>query len=219
MPRPILYSTEISPPCRAVLLTAEAIGLALDIREINLNKREQFTEDFQKINPQHTIPALDDNGDIIWDSHAIICYLVGKYGENDSLYPKDLKKRALIDQRLHFDSGILFAILRGIARPILRDGVTSISPEKRQLLLDAYDFLNKFLDGKKWLAGASFTLADISCVSTLSSLDALVPISPYPNVVRWLKTCEDGLPGYARVNAPGNKVFHETVRSKLQGKL
>uniref|UniRef100_A0A0C9RBM0 GST1_0 protein n=1 Tax=Fopius arisanus TaxID=64838 RepID=A0A0C9RBM0_9HYME len=132
MSRPILYSTHISPPCRAVLLTAEAIGLKLEIREINLDAREQFNEPFKKINPQHTVPTLDDNGDIIWDSHAIICYLTGKYGKNDSLYPKDLKKRAIVDQRLHFDSGILFALLRGIAKPILRDGVTSVPEEKKK---------------------------------------------------------------------------------------
>jgi glutathione S-transferase len=47
------------------------------------------------------------------DSHAINVYLVAKYAKNDNLYPKDLKKRALVDQRLHFDSGVAFA--RGLA--------------------------------------------------------------------------------------------------------
>jgi glutathione S-transferase len=41
-------------------------------------------------------------------SHAILGYLVNQYGKNDSLYPKDPKKRALVDQRLHFDTGVLF---------------------------------------------------------------------------------------------------------------
>lgn len=60
------------------------------------------------MNPQHTIPTLADEDFIIWDSHAIAGYLVGKYSSDDSLYPKEPKKRALVDQRLHFDSGILF---------------------------------------------------------------------------------------------------------------
>lgn len=61
------------------------------------------------MNPQHTIPTLvDDDGFVLWDSHAIMPYLVSKYGKDDSLYPKDLKKRAVIDQRLHFDSNVLF---------------------------------------------------------------------------------------------------------------
>jgi hypothetical protein len=40
--------------------------------------------------------------------------LISKYGKDDSLYPKDLQKRAVVDQRLHFDSSILFPRLRDI---------------------------------------------------------------------------------------------------------
>ena len=36
-------------------------------------------------------------------SRAIMCYLVDKYGKNDTLYPKDPAQRALINQRLYFD--------------------------------------------------------------------------------------------------------------------
>lgn len=67
-----------------------------------------------KINPQHTIPVLNDDGFILGDSHAIMCYLSEKYGKNDALYPKDLRKRAVVNQRLYFDTGILFATLRSI---------------------------------------------------------------------------------------------------------
>ncbi|XP_028981996.1 uncharacterized protein LOC107038840 [Diachasma alloeum] len=216
MPSPILYTTDISPPCRAVLLTAEAIGLKLEKRETNLFTADTLKENFQEMNPQHTVPTLDDNGDIIWDSHAIICYLSDKYGKDDSLYPKDLKKRALINQRLHFDSGILFALLRGIAFPIFKHGVTTVPEDKIQLVKDGYHFMNKFLSGKKWLAGDSYTLADISCVSSVSSMEAFVPVAPYANVARWLKTCEDELPEYARLNVPGNNLFHQVMKSKLQ---
>lgn len=50
---------------------------------------------------------MDTDGFVIWDSHAILTYLVSRYGKDDSLYPSDVKKRATIDQRLHFDSNVL----------------------------------------------------------------------------------------------------------------
>ena len=45
-------------------------------------------------------------------SHAIMCYLVTKYGKDDSLYPKDPEIRAKVDQFLHLDTGCLFMTLK-----------------------------------------------------------------------------------------------------------
>lgn len=41
-------------------------------------------------------------------SRAILGYLVDKYAKDDSLYPKDALKRAVVNQRLHFDLGTLW---------------------------------------------------------------------------------------------------------------
>lgn len=35
-------------------------------------------------------------------------YLISAYAKDDNLYPKDIKIRALIDQRLQFDLGTLY---------------------------------------------------------------------------------------------------------------
>lgn len=67
-----------------------------------------MTDDYLKINPQHTVPTLVDGDFVLWDSHAISIYLVEKYGKNDQLYPKDLILRSKINQRLFFDASVLF---------------------------------------------------------------------------------------------------------------
>ena len=43
-------------------------------------------------------------------SHAIVTYLVDKYANNDSLYPKDLKTRATVNQRLFFNNVIFLRV-------------------------------------------------------------------------------------------------------------
>lgn len=66
------------------------------------------------MNPRHTVPVLDDNGTIVYESHAIMIYLVSKYGKDDSLYPKDPAKQSKVNAALFFESGVLFARMRTI---------------------------------------------------------------------------------------------------------
>lgn len=49
MPRPVLYTLELSPPCRAVLLAAAAIDLDLETREMDLFTGEHMKEEFLKV--------------------------------------------------------------------------------------------------------------------------------------------------------------------------
>lgn len=48
-------------------------------------------------------------GVTLYESRAIMIYLAEKYGKNDVLYPRDAKKRGLINQRLFFDVGTFYA--------------------------------------------------------------------------------------------------------------
>ncbi|KAF2901361.1 hypothetical protein ILUMI_04819, partial [Ignelater luminosus] len=114
MAPPKLYMIDLSPPVRTVLLTEKALGITLDHKIVTFTKQEQLAPDFLRLSPQHTIPTLVDNGYVIWDSHAIIAYLIGKYANDDSLYPKHYEKRATIDQRLSFDSEVVFHNIRNI---------------------------------------------------------------------------------------------------------
>ncbi|KAJ8949005.1 hypothetical protein NQ314_008306 [Rhamnusium bicolor] len=109
-----LYHFPPSGPSRGALLSAKSVGIDVDVQIIDLFKNEQLKEDFIKVNPQHTVPTLVDGDLSIWDSHAIAAYLATAYGKDDSLYPKDPKRRAVIDQRLNFDCGTLYPRIRAI---------------------------------------------------------------------------------------------------------
>lgn len=51
-----------SAPCRAVQMTAKAVGAELNLKFMNLMAGEHLKPEFIKINPQHSVPTLVDNG-------------------------------------------------------------------------------------------------------------------------------------------------------------
>ncbi|XP_055921903.1 glutathione S-transferase 1-like [Eupeodes corollae] len=216
MGKPVLYYATLSPPSRAVMLTAAALGVELDLRPINLLKGEHLTPEFIKMNPQHTIPTLDDNGVIIYDSHAICSYLVGKYGKDDKLYPKDLAKRANVDARLHFDSGHLFARGRMLFEPILYYGSTDCSIDKISYIQKCWDIMENFLKDDAYLCGNELTIADLCCITTITSVDEVAPINEtkYPKLLAWINRMSE-LPYYKNINEEGAEEVKKLFKEKL----
>ncbi|KAK4881892.1 hypothetical protein RN001_005211 [Aquatica leii] len=205
-----------SAPCRAVLLAAKAVGVELNLKVLDLMKGEHLTPEFLKINPQHTIPTLVDNGFALWESRAIMTYLVSKYGKNDSLYPKDPQTRAVIDQRLYFDLGTLYGRLSDYYYPVLFGGA-SYDPEKLTKLEDAVKFLDTFLEGHDFAVGNSLTVADLSLVATVSTLDVMdFDLTPYSNVLRWFEKVKATAPFYDEANGKNVKIFKQMADSLLK---
>jgi len=200
------YYVPGSAPCRAVQMTAKAVGVDLNLKLTNLMAGEHLKPEFIKINPQHTVPTLVDDGFALWESRAIMVYLVEKYGKTASLYPSDPKARAVVNQRLYFDLGTLYQRLADYYYPQLF-AKQPANPENLKKLEDAVGFLNTFLEGHTYAAGDNLTVADISLVATVSTLDvADFDLSKYPNVVAWYEKCKATTPGYD-INEAGMAEF------------
>lgn len=158
------------------------------------------------MNPQHTIPLLDDNGVIVSDSHAISAYLVSKYGKSDRLYPKDLAKRALVDSRLHFDSGHLFCRLRMLFEPIFYHKSKEMPDERVKYIQIMWDILNRFVDKSPYVCGDDMTIADLCILATATSLTDLAPMDPVAHkaIFKWIERMSK-LPYYQQINNVGAK--------------
>ncbi|KAH8390750.1 hypothetical protein KR215_001675 [Drosophila sulfurigaster] len=204
MSKLVLYGMDISPPVHACLLTLRALELEFEYIEVNLAAGEQNNEEFLKKNPQHTVPLLDDDGTLIWDSHAICSYLVDKFAQSDELYPKDLVKRAHVQQRLYFDASVLFMPLKNICGPFFYKNVTTVPQEKIDNIRDGYNHLETFLGENLNVTGDALTIADFCCAATASSLPAFLEIDPetYPKITAWLARLSE-LPYYQESNANG----------------
>lgn len=211
-----LYYVPGSAPCRAVLLTAKALNLNLNLKLVDLHHGEHLKPEYLKLNPQHTVPTLVDDGFSIWESRAIMTYLVNKYAKGSGLYPEEPKARALVDQRMYFDIGTLYARFADYFYPQVFGGAPADN-DKKAKIEDSLQLLNTFLEGQKYVAGANLTLADLTLIASVSSFEASdIDFKKYANVKRWYETVKSTAPGYQEANEKGLDAFKGLVNSMLK---
>lgn len=104
-----LYYSPISGPSRIVLLTAYLADVDINLKLIDLASGDHMKPEYVKMNPQHNVPFIHDDGFFLNESKAIAAYLVNKTGgKAQRLYPEDAQQRALVDSRLNFEASVLF---------------------------------------------------------------------------------------------------------------
>mgnify|MGYP005729807283 CR=1 FL=1 len=77
-----LYSSA-TPNGRKISIMLEELGVEYNPIFINLEQKEQFSEEFSKISPSNKIPVIVDknNNQTIFESGAILLYLAKKYNK------------------------------------------------------------------------------------------------------------------------------------------
>lgn len=193
-------------------MTAAALKVKFNLIQLDLMKKENLTPEFLKLNPQHTIPTLVDDDFSIWESKAIIIYLIDKYAKDDSLYPVDPKIMAIINQRFFFDMGTLsksmgdyyFASFSGRQQ----------DPEDFKKLEVAVGLLNIFLESTGYAAAKHLTVADLVLFATVSTLTNFgFEFTPYPQVEKWLELMNKTAPGVESNNA-GLEIMKAFIQNK-----
>lgn len=212
---PKLYYSELSPGLRAVVLTAKAIGLELELVPVDILRGETLTPEFKAMNAQHTIPTLDDNGFCLGESIAICIYLVNKYSKNDALYPKDPRRKVIVDQMLFFSASIIQTRMSAVVKSIMLQDKQSTIQAKIENLIPVYPLLEEFLKTRRFVAGDSITIADFCIVAPVSSITRIVPVSPtkHPRLCEWLLEMEK-LSYYYDANHVGSEQLVKLVKER-----
>ncbi|XP_076758398.1 glutathione S-transferase 1-1-like [Xylocopa sonorina] len=209
-----LYYIAISSPCRAVLLTAEAIGISLNLKTVDLFSGEHLKPEYEELNPQKTVPFLVDGDFKLSESRAIMSYLADQYGKNDRLYPQAPMARALINNRLYFDIGTLYKAMKYYYYPVVFRGEKEYNSENYKMVENAYEILDKFLDGQDYVAGRNLTIADLALVATVSTMEVFgFVVEPYANVARWLDRIKSSAPGYRKANGEGLEILKKMAEN------
>ena len=196
------YDFEKSGHAHRARLMAALLGLPYELRPVDLLAGEQTQSFYRALNPFGNVPVLDDNGEIVWDSTAILVYLAKKYGDATWL-PEDAVGAALVQRFLSLASGEVF---RGpcSARLVTVFGASFDHETCKTSAYQLFDMLEAHLQNRDWLAAPQRTIADVACYSYIAHApEGDVSLEPYPNIRAWLQRVEN-LPGF--IAMPATKI-------------
>jgi glutathione S-transferase len=184
-----LYTFPPSTNSRKVRIALLEKGLEFERINVDLSKREQKQPEYLKIHPYGQVPALDDEGFVVYDSTVINEYLEDEY-PYPPLMPKDSEGRARArmteDFRdTHFNPPCV-KIIYEMRKPEGERDANVIVTAKADIN-KCFDRLETELQGKEYLAGA-FSLADIAFMANLDLLDRFqIAVDPkYANTTAWI---------------------------------
>lgn len=188
-----IYGHPGSTCTRKVLTTLAEKGQEAEMVLVDLMKGEQKAPAHLVRQPFGVIPAIEDDGFSLYESAAIIRYLDEKL-PGTSLQPKDLKERARMNQFMSIEQFYLAPPAIRIAKQMLVGRMTGKEPDMAIVeaakveAATALDVADKTLARQEYLAGGSFSLADISWMPYVqyiiqSGVEAL--ITDRPNLAAW----------------------------------
>lgn len=171
------------------------------------------TPAFQRMSPHRKVPVIDDDGTVVWESHAILRYLAARHGAG-RFWSDDPAVRAGIDMWMDWTQAtlqpdFLNGVFWGFYRtPEADRDTTAIDRSVARCGLH-FQLIDRLLgDGRPHLLGDQFTLADIPLGTHLYRYFKLDIDRPdLPNVEAWYGRLRDRPAYHDHVMVPFDDLF------------
>ncbi|KAF8508123.1 glutathione S-transferase [Gautieria morchelliformis] len=224
MSEPITLYTVGTANGYPIAVALEELEVPYKLRTISFKETEQKSDWFLKINPNGRIPAIVDHknkeGDFpVFETSAILLYLAQHYDPERRISYDPITEPNLYSEELQW---MLFAHggvgpMQGqanhffrYAREKVEYGIKRYQDETKRL----FSVLEKRLEGREWLVGPHYGLADIKtfpwvAIGPWSGID----MAPYPNIQAWLERIQARPKTYKGLGVPSRFNLEETLRN------
>jgi glutathione S-transferase len=149
------------------------------------------TPEYRAKNPNGLVPTIEDDGFVLWESHAIVRYLARRHGEG-TLWPADARVAADADRWMDWYNTTVWLALRPVFWSLVRT-----APEKRDLteveenrkkLVGYFTIANAHLATRDYFAGPQFTMGDIPLgVAAFRWYNLSLDRPALPHLDRWFR--------------------------------
>jgi glutathione S-transferase len=198
----LLFDSPVSGNCYKVRLLLAHLGISYERQTVDVVDRSNRRELLGHLNPGLTVPTLVlDDGRPLGESGAILWF----FGEGTRFVPDDPYERAQVLQWMFFEQYQLeptIAVVRfWVAYSGRPEEFEPERPAKTQAGERALHRLEAQLDGRSFVVGDSFTLADIALYGyTHVAEEGGFSLGPYPAVRAWLERVASQ-PGHVPIDA------------------
>lgn len=186
-----------SPRSRSVRVfwLLEELGLPYELKTVEFTPESLKGPEYLKVHPLGKVPALQDDGVTMFESGAIVEYLLEKYGKGRLAPAPGTTARAPFLQWVHFGEATALPPLADIVQhTFLRpeaERIPAIADDGRARMEGVLGVLDKSLAGKQYLLGDEFTAADVMVGYALYLAKMLGLLSDkHPNLLAYMGRLE-----------------------------
>jgi len=134
-------------------------GLPYDLVKVDLRaKKLENGDDFLKVNPKGQVPALAlDSGELVTEGPVIVQMIADKAPAKNLAPARDSAERYKLLEWLNFITGELHKNFSPMFNPAIPDEVKNVFRER---IMGKFKYLDAQLDGRDYLMGKQFSVAD-----------------------------------------------------------
>lgn len=192
----------------------EECGLPYEVRWVNIGKGDQFKPEFLAVSPNNRIPAIIDHDPAdggepisIFETGAILLYLAEKSGQ---FLPADVRGRKAVHEWLFWQVGGLGPMLgqHGHFKLYAPERLSYPTDRYHKETLRLYGVLDRQLEKHAYVAGETYTIADMACFPWVQTYKAQeVDLDSFTHIKRWYSEIKER-PGLRRGMEVGRKFIN-----------
>lgn len=200
-----------TPNPMKVALMLEETDLDYQVIPVDTFKGEQHTPEFLRINPNAKVPAIDDEGTVVFDSNAILLYLAEKTGQFTG-QPED--KGALLSWLMFVATGLgPFSGQAVYFQHMSPEKVPSAINRYRKEVQRHYGVLDARLAERQYLVNVHYTIADMAAWGWIDRVGRVLgenELAEYAHLKRWFEEV-DSRPAVSRARQTGQDHSFKTA--------
>ena len=183
-----IYGFPLSGHSHRVELFASLAGIAYENVLVNLAEGEHKQPEFLALNPAGQVPVIEDAGQVLADSNAILVYLARQYAPD--WLPTDPTQEAEVQKYLTLAAGeIAFGPAASRLVNVFKADLDKSAAQA--IAARVFDKLEAHLVDRDYLVGDRPSIADVAIYSyTAHAPEGDVSLQPYPNIRRLLNNIE-----------------------------